>query len=55
MSHFIIKCSCGQVITQCRCIDPNKKVEIRPHPACGSTKPIVAEYTPESGPEYVPR
>lgn len=26
--HFITKCSCGAVITQCRCPDPNKKVNI---------------------------
>ncbi len=25
--HFIRKCSCGAIIAQCRCPDPNKTVE----------------------------
>lgn len=28
MSHFIEKCSCGEIITQCRCMNPNKEVRI---------------------------
>ncbi|HXI18066.1 MAG TPA: hypothetical protein VNM48_17010 [Chloroflexota bacterium] len=34
---FIIKCSCGRVIMQCRCICKDKREEVRPHPACGMT------------------
>lgn len=26
MSHEIVKCTCGEVITQCRCYMPNKPV-----------------------------
>jgi len=29
--HFIQKCSCGAVISQCRCPDPNKVVRIEDH------------------------
>lgn len=28
MGHFIRKCECGVVLTQCRCPDPNKFVEV---------------------------
>jgi hypothetical protein len=27
MNHYITKCSCGAVISQCRCPDNNKSVE----------------------------
>jgi len=26
--HYIIKCSCGEVISQCRCMDKNKEVTV---------------------------
>lgn len=32
-AHSIIKCSCGKVILQCRCMGP-KAETIRQHPAC---------------------
>ena len=36
--HEIIKCSCGRIIAQCRCMSPNKTVVIRPN-ACGHCTP----------------
>ena len=36
MAHFIQKCQHGVVVSQCRCIDPKKVVEIVPCPEnCG--------------------
>ena len=35
--HFIEKCSCGAVITQCRCMDLNKKVIVTPN-GCAKCK-----------------
>jgi len=29
--HFIEKCSCGKIISQCRCPDPSKPVRIVEH------------------------
>ena len=26
--HFIKKCSCGEIIEQCRCMSPNKTVTV---------------------------
>ena len=34
MGHFIVKCSCGKVINQCRCI--GEKVETVIEGGCGS-------------------
>jgi hypothetical protein len=31
-THFILQCSCGALIAQCRCPEPAKRVEVRP---CG--------------------
>jgi hypothetical protein len=31
--HQRIECSCGALLSQCRCIGPKKTV-VRPHPAC---------------------
>jgi hypothetical protein len=35
--HFIEKCSCGEVITQCRCMAPDKKVIVTPN-GCAKCK-----------------
>ena len=43
-SHFITVCSCGAVIAQCRCPDPNKTKTVVPN-GCGSCKKETA--TPE--------
>jgi len=28
MTHYITKCSCGEIISQCRCMAPDKTIEI---------------------------
>jgi len=27
-AHYILKCICGKVLSQCRCPDPNKAIRI---------------------------
>lgn len=36
--HFILKCTCGRVIAQCRCLDPSKRIEVSLTP-CDVCKP----------------
>lgn len=45
MSHFIEKCSCGVVLAQCRCPDPNKHVRISDKPCTHSSD---SDSTPHS-------
>lgn len=35
--HYIIKCKCGNVLAQCRCIGFDKKIETRE--SCDQCKP----------------
>jgi hypothetical protein len=35
--HFILKCTCGEIISQCRCPDPNKTVRVQN--GCPKCKP----------------
>jgi len=44
MSHFVRKCECGIVLAQCRCPDPNKRVEVVS--PCVHNKPAVADEVP---------
>jgi len=37
--HHIVKCRCGNVLMQCKCMQPNKTVRIRPG-ACVCPKPF---------------
>lgn len=34
MSHFIIQCKCGHVLSQCRCPDPNKVTTVETCDVC---------------------
>lgn len=43
VGHHRIVCSCGRLISQCRCPGPHE-TQIRPHPACGIEPPM---YPPE--------
>ena len=49
--HYIIKCSCGTILEQCRCFDPSKHVEIRQE-ACAMCQLVTQErrtiYVPAS-------
>ena len=40
--HQIIKCSCGAIISQCRCFDPDKPERIEPNgcKTCKAFKPL---------------
>lgn len=39
VGHHLLKCSCGRVISQCRCMGPKETI-VRPHPACGMEPPL---------------
>jgi hypothetical protein len=45
--HFLIKCSCGNVIAQCRC-PGSKREEIRQHPSCGIEPAAAVPAPPEA-------
>jgi hypothetical protein len=39
--HGIIKCSCGVVIAQCRCIDNHKNIEVKEKACTECRLPLV--------------
>lgn len=53
MSHFIKKCSCGTVVAQCRCPDPNKRVEIVTCCECIEKDRVAEEEKKASASEWV--
>lgn len=42
MGHFIERCVCGNVLSQCRCASPDKESRTRPGP-CRCSRPKVKE------------
>lgn len=38
--HGIVACSCGRIISRCRCPGPHS-TQTRPHPACGKEQPPI--------------
>jgi hypothetical protein len=40
VGHKTVVCSCGRVISTCRCWSAHKPIETRPHPACGHVEPL---------------
>lgn len=48
--HFVVKCSCGVVVSQCRCPSKNKQVRISEEPCSHKTDEASAEYK-RLGPE----
>ncbi len=48
-SHFKVVCECGKVLTQCRCISPNKEIRNSPYP-CTHRPPHIYPHLPENCP-----
>lgn len=44
--HEIVKCSCGRVIAQCRCLMPDKPIRVveRACPVCAKQRFLRQEY-----------
>lgn len=54
-NHFITKCSCGVVLSQCRCPDQNKTVTVieRGCPTCHNSKVNLERLSVKSGSEWI--
>lgn len=51
-NHFIRKCECGRVLAQCRCPDPNKRVDIISPCQCPpNTRPAFTSGGTNDGPQ----
>lgn len=45
--HYVIKCSCGRVVIQCRCAVPNKEVRVSEEPCTHKKAPEFKDLGPE--------